>query len=271
MKKFKTKKNITKVRITGIIVFLLIMFIIISFYRLRSSHQKLVSNLLTEFSRDSTYNLSFLTSNLDELFNSYTFHNNNVLYQSKEQIIYLYNTHDEEKYADNLTIYKATELLQNNLSKLGIKTIQEKAKTSELLTTGLSLYNISRTFLENIMQKKHNVAYFIDIHRDSAVDTKIKINGKNYAKILFVLGLENKNYLKNKAIVLKMNDYLNTNYPGLSKGIYEKKGSGVDGVYNQDLSPNVILIEIGGILNNTEEVNNSTEIISLMLYHMLGD
>ena len=68
-----------------------------------------------------------------------------------------------------------------------------------------------------------------------------------------------------------MNDYLNKNYPGISKGIYEKKGSGVDGVYNQDLADNVILIEIGGIKNNINEINNSTEIISLMLYHMLGD
>ena len=72
-------------------------------------------------------------------------------------------------------------------------------------------------------------------------------------------------------VMEKMNNYLNDNYPGLSKGIYEKKGMGVDGVYNQDLDKNVLLIEIGGIDNNYEEVNNSTEILSLMIYHMFGD
>ena len=41
--------------------------------------------------------------------------------------------------------------------------------------------------------------------------------------------------------------------------------------YNQDLSQNVLLIEIGGIENNREEINNSTEILSLMIYHILGD
>ena len=271
MKKFKTKKEISKIRLILIMVFFLIMFIILSFFKLKKSHSNLVNISLRDFEHNSSYNIRFLTSNLDELFSSYNFQEKKVTYMENKPIIYLYNTHNEEKYNDNLSIYDATKLLKNNLTKLGIKTIQEENKPSELLHTGLSYYDISRTFIKNIMKKERNIAYFIDIHRDSVVDTTIKINGKNYAKILFVLGLENKNYLRNKAIMLKMNEYLNNNYPGISKGIYEKKGSGVDGIYNQDLSDNVILIEIGGVKNSIEEVNNSTEIISLMLYHMLGD
>ena len=37
------------------------------------------------------------------------------------------------------------------------------------------------------------------------------------------------------------------------------------------LKKNVIVIKIGGIKNNINEVDNSTEILSLMLYHMLGE
>lgn len=271
MKKFKTKRDINKVKIIVVIIVFLIIFIVISLFRLKQSYPNLTLNLLNSFTHNTPYNLRFLTSDLDDLFNSYSFYKKDVAYKEDKPIIYLYNTHDKEKYNDNTTIYEATKLLKNNLIKLGIETIQEEAKPSELLHTGLTYYNVSRTYIENMIKTNRNIAYFIDIHRDSVTDTTIKIDGKTYAKILFVLGLENKNYLKNKSHILKMNDYLNKNYPGISKGIYEKKGTGVDGVYNQDLADNVILIEIGGIKNNINEINNSTEIISLMLYHMLGD
>ena len=88
---------------------------------------------------------------------------------------------------------------------------------------------------------------------------------------MFVLGLENPNYQENKKVMEEMNNYLNIHYPGISRGIYEKKGQDVNGIYNQDFDKNVLLIEVGGIENKREEVYNSTEIIALMLYHIFGD
>ena len=271
MKKFKTRRNKNQIKIIIVIILFLVIFIIISFYKNTNSYKNLTNILLNSFDENTDkIKLSFLTSNLDNLFNDYSFYQRDEIYQKNKSTIYLYNTHDTEKYKDNKSIIEATTFLKNNLTKLGIQAIQEERRTSELVTTDLSYYDISRTFIKDVIIN-NNIAYFIDIHRDSANNTTIKIKDKNYAKVMFVLGLENKNYLKNKSLLLKMNDYLNKNYPGLSRGIYEKKGSNVDGVYNQDLSSNVILIEIGGIDNNLEEVNNSTEILSLMLYYMLGD
>ena len=88
---------------------------------------------------------------------------------------------------------------------------------------------------------------------------------------MFVLGLENENFKYNKEIITKINNYLNDNYKGLSRGIYEKSGQGVNGVYNQDFNKNVMLIEIGGINNDLTSVFNSTEIIAEALYYCLGD
>ena len=88
---------------------------------------------------------------------------------------------------------------------------------------------------------------------------------------MFVLGLENKNYKENKNLISKMNEYLNKFYPGLSRGIYEKSGKGVNGVYNQDFHKNVMLIEIGGVDSNLNSVFNSTEIIARALYDVIGD
>ena len=69
-----------------------------------------------------------------------------------------------------------------------------------------------------------------------------------------------------------LNNLFNKYYKGLYRGIYKKEGPGVDGIYNQDISPNSILIEVGGVDNNIDEVLNTTEAISNILYYYIkGD
>ena len=57
----------------------------------------------------------------------------------------------------------------------------------------------------------------------------------------------------------------------MSRGIYLKEGVGVNGIYNQDFSPNTILIELGGQDNTIEEVTNTINILSKILFELLGD
>ena len=128
--------------------------------------------------------------------------------------------------------------------------------------------------LENKKKEYGSLNYFLDIHRDSVNGniTTTEINGVKYAKVMFVLGLENENYLENKKVISEINNYLNLNYNGLSRGIYEKKGSGVNGVYNQDFNPNTILIEVGGVDNTIDEVYNTCEAISnILIKYLKGD
>ena len=275
MKRFKTKRKNNKLIILFFMIIFFIIFIVISFHKLNMNCTDLINYLLskTNFSNEKNNAvLAKLSSNLDYLIKPFYFNKKEELVIKEENpIIYLYNTHDTEKYSDNKSVIDASYLLQNNLKKLGITSLVEERKVSDLISTGLSNYNVSRNFILDIKEKNSDIKYYIDIHRDSVNNTSVTINNKKYAKILFVLGLDNPNYEENKKIISKLNDYLNNNYPGISKGILEKKGEGVDGVYNQDISKNVMLIEIGGIENNIEEVNNSTEIISLMLYNNLGD
>ena len=64
---------------------------------------------------------------------------------------------------------------------------------------------------------------------------------------------------------------LQEEYPTLSKGIYQKSGQGVNGVYNQDFHKHTILIEIGGYENTTSEVLNSTLAFSKVFMEVLHD
>ncbi len=270
MKKFKTKshhKFKTLFIVLEIIIFLLL-FVYLSFQKLNINCYDMVKILLSNFSFEKE-NLNVVKLyNLDYLIKNMAYQKEEETYTNNNQLIYLYNTHDNERYQDGSSVIDASTMLKNNLEKLGIKTYLENQKVSDYQLTNLSSYDISRNF---IMDRKEKYSYYIDIHRDSVNNTTIELNKKKYAKLLFVLGLDNPNYQENKKILEKMHQYLENNYPGLSKGIYEKQGVGVNGVYNQDLGSNVLLIEIGGVENNQEEINNSTEIIALMMYHMLGD
>jgi len=186
-------------------------------------------------------------------------------------IIYLYNTHQSEEYSPsnyaefsvNPTVIMNDYILEDIFNKNGYKTIVEEGSIKDILNTNNWNYNYSykasRIMMEDIAIKYPSLKYFIDIHRDSVSKDKttITIDGKDYAKVLFIIGLENSNYKDNLEFTEKINNKINELYPGLSKGIYKKEGPGVNGVYNQDFSSYTILIEVGGYENNTTEVLNT--------------
>ena len=200
-------------------------------------------------------------------------------------IIYIYNSHQLENYnSSNLDIYGITPnvlmtsyLLKEKLNSKGISTIVEDTNLTEFLSLNnwdhSGSYKASRIFILDKKNKYSTLKYFIDIHRDSVSKnmTTININGKDYARILFVVGLEHDNYKDNIKISEDLNNLFNKYYKGLSRGIYKKEGPGVDGIYNQDISSNSILIEVGGKDNNIDEVLNTTEAISNILYYYIKE
>ena len=189
-----------------------------------------------------------------------------------EPIVYLYNSHPTEEYlastyaefSVNPTVIINNYILEDILDKNNIETIVEEQSVTDILKNNnwkyYESYRASRILLEESIVKYPTLKYFIDIHRDSLEreKTTYQLNDKDYAKIIFIVGLENKNYQNNLELTERINQKLNEKYPGLSKGILQKKGAGVNGVYNQDFSPNTILVEIGGYQNNTTEVLNTT-------------
>ena len=194
-----------------------------------------------------------------------------VITEETLPLIYLYNSHQTEEYkasnyaefSVNPTIMMNDYILEDIFNKNGYKTIVEERSIKEILNKNnwnyTYSYKASRQLLEESIIKYPSLKYFIDIHRDSLPHDKttVNINGKDYAKVIFLIGLENENYQKNLEFTEKINNKMNELYPNLSKGIYKKGGPGVNGVYNQDFSPYTILIEVGGYENTTNEVLNT--------------
>lgn len=196
-----------------------------------------------------------------------------------EPIIYLYNTHQLENYSsDSLDIYgitpnvlMASYVLRENLNKLGLPTIVEEANMSEILAKNgwnyAYSYSASRSLIEEKKKNYSSLEYYIDIHRDSVGKnySTITIGDKVYAKILFVIGTEHSNWQANNNFVVSLDKLFNQYYPGLSRGIMKKQGFNVNGIYNQDVSPNCILIEVGAVENTIEEVYNTMNAIAVIL------
>lgn len=223
-------------------------------------------------------------SNLEELkkVSSYMADPNPV--DPENPIIYIYNSHQLENYSNtNLDIYgitpnvlMASYLLKEKLNNRGLSTIVEDSNLTEFLNLNgwnhAQSYNASRIFILDKKNRYPSLKYFIDIHRDSVSKdiTTVNIDGKDYARILFVIGLEHNNYEENIRTAESIEGIANKYYKGLSRGIYKKEGEGVNGIYNQDISPNSVLIEVGGVDNNIDEVLNTTEAISNILYYYIN-
>lgn len=288
MKRFKTKKQRRYSNVVLLIVFVIfiVFFLYLSSLRLEKSYEPFINYIYNSLgiSKDKNRNLlNYLMGNLDYLITDYMFYEEEVFVkkENSKPLVYIYNTHNQEEYKENnnynikATVITASYMLKDSLLKYNIESVVEERRVSdELKDKNYSdSYKISRNFLENAVLKNNQYEYFIDIHRDSVSKkyTEVVINDKKYARIMFVLGLENENFKYNKEIIMKINDYLNTNYKGISRGIYEKSGKGVNGIYNQDFHKNVMLIEIGGVDNDLESIFNSTQIIAEALYYIIGD
>ena len=168
-------------------------------------------------------------------------------------------------------------ILEDIFNKNNYKTIVEENSIKDILNKNnwkyYKSYNATRILLEENIIKYPTLKYFIDIHRDSLPKnrTTVKIDNKDYAKVLFLIGLENKNYEENLIFTEKINNKLNEYYKGLSKGILKKGGEGVNGVYNQDFNNRTILIEIGGYENTPTEVLNSAIAFSRCFMEVISE
>ena len=194
---------------------------------------------------------------------------------NNDPIIYVYNTHESEKY-NNYSVYDAAFLLSDKLNKEGIGTyFEEKSVTAFLSENNLKYYKSyqgSRKYLSEAKEKYNTIKYFFDIHRDSVGKSKstITVNGKSYAKVLFVVGTDNPNNASNKNNAEKLNRIIDSKVNGISRGILSHGGKGYNGVYNQDISDNVFLIEVGGPDNTKEEVESTIDIIYISIKEYIG-
>lgn len=65
--------------------------------------------------------------------------------------------------------------------------------------------------------------------------------------------------LKNFELAESLHKKLEEKYPGVSRGVVPQGGATNNGVYNQDLSENLLVLEIGGVDNTLEETYRTVQ------------
>lgn len=198
-----------------------------------------------------------------------------------KKVVFIYNTHNRESWISevpeakknvdlafhptkNMTL--VSEHFAKRLEKNGIGAQVSKVDIfSKLQQKKLSYslsYSESMKTVKEVMARNKDLTYFVDIHRDSLPrkNTTINIDGVDYARVYFIIGMRNKNWMKNEQFALQIHNELKKKLPGLSKGIYGKNSGNAE--YNQSVSPNSILIEIGGPENTLEECKRTADVLA---------
>ncbi|KZZ85993.1 MULTISPECIES: stage II sporulation protein P [Bacillaceae] len=200
----------------------------------------------------------------------------------EKKVVYIYSTHNTESYlplfknpskdpddafhkSANVTL--VGKMLADELEAQGVGTRFEQKDIQKILKDRKMKYSQSYTAARPVVQEAmtsgKDLAYLIDIHRDSRphAQTTVSIKGKPYAQLVFVVGGKNTNREKNIELAKSLHTKLSEKYPGLSKGVTLKiKNS--NGLFNQDLSGNSLLMEFGGVDNNMEELRNTTKAVA---------
>ncbi|AWB45435.1 stage II sporulation protein P [Paenibacillus sp. CAA11] len=200
--------------------------------------------------------------------------------KQKQKSILIYHSHPHESYnpllgsnsanpssaAKSKNVGMVGDFLAKELEKKGVGALHsfEDYMSSVKSYNYNYSYKYSRVTVKEALAQHEDLDYFIDIHRDSQrhKKTTITIDGVSYAQLYFIIGHGNPNWRKNEAFANSIHERIEKAYPGLSRGIWGKTSSQGNGEYNQSLSPNSVLIEIGGIDNTKEELERSSKVLA---------
>lgn len=199
-----------------------------------------------------------------------------------KDVVFLYNTHNRESFLPHLpdvtnpdkafhkevNIGKVSERFAQQLAADGIGSQQDHTDIMNVLNenewTYSQSYKASRPVVEEALANNKDIQYIFDFHRDSLPRDKTtkEVDGVPYAKILFVVGAEFPTFEKNLELATELHYLIEEQYPGLSRGVLTKEGAGTNGVFNQDMSDNALLIEFGGYENTLEELYRTSDVLA---------
>lgn len=184
--------------------------------------------------------------------------------------VYIYNTHQNEGYADGKTVMDAAAILGNALEEKGVHVVLETADFQAYAKNQGWDYNqsyqVSYNFLNDALVNYGGFDLIIDFHRDAIPREAsfIEIDGRTYAKLMPVVGGLGKNAEATKKIASTLSDIIDAKYHGIMRSTMVREA-----YYNQEVTDHMILIECGGDVNTFEEVKNSMGVLSEGIYDYL--
>lgn len=208
---------------------------------------------------------------------------------TSRKIALIYHSHNRESWLPELEGKdQPNEAFDGtvNVSLLGAR-LQEKLEESGVgavhsdtdYNTAIPSFNYNFSYkyssktVKEAMAVHRELTYLFDIHRDSQRrdNTTITIDGKDYAKLYFIIGQANPHWEQNEAFAQKIHEAMEAKLPGVSKGILTKGQKHGNGEYNQSLSPASVLIELGGVDNTLEENYRTIDALASVIAELVKE
>ncbi len=209
----------------------------------------------------------------------------------KNPEILIVHTHGSESYKnDNLNYYHETDSdrttdTQLNVVRIGEELSKELNKYGFKVTHAKDIndypsynksYNKTLEVINYHLKNNQNIQIVLDIHRDSIVKndgTKLKftskINNENVAQVMIVCGtnqagLENDTWQENLKFALKMQNYMETYYPGFARPLNLRQER-----FNTHATTGSMIIEVGTSGNTLQEALQSTKYLAKTIKEIL--
>jgi stage II sporulation protein P len=201
--------------------------------------------------------------------------------------VLIYHTHTTEAYLKSISelgsdlpsrltdqrynVLAVGDELAKLLKQDGIGVIHNG--TNHLAQGDIGAYGRSLETITNIIKGNPSIVMTLDIHRDGYGEGKklrsvVDIKGKSAAKIMFVVGtnynLQHPNWKENLKLALRLQKYLEDNYPGITRPIYISSNR-----YNEHVTNGSLIAEVGGDGNTISEATESMKYLANAIYEVL--
>lgn len=208
----------------------------------------------------------------------------NIKFSKSGPQILIMHTHTTESFIKKLEDVNKTNIAnwsldpEENVVRVGheLAELLRKKYGYEVLHNGTvhdypnydNAYTNAYKTITSYLKSYPSIKIVFDIHRDGLSKNQpklrltTKIDGKDVAKIMFVVGTNAKrsdhpNWKENLKLALKLQESLNKQYPGLARHVYISNN-----VYNQNLTTGSLIIEIGGDGNLLSECLESVKYLA---------
>lgn len=215
-----------------------------------------------------------------------------------EQVL-IYHTHTREAYmqspgyeykepkaepyrCDNFdyTVVHVGDVLAESLKAKGVGVVHNITE-HEQQELGTAYVRSLDTIQKLVEESNDQFNLLIDIHRDGYTegtedpdDHVVVIDGKRYAKFFVLIGTGEgqaggfsikPDWETNYQVAQALTTIANQEYPGLAEDVLIKKGR-----YNQHVTDNMILIEIGSNVTTMDEAERTAELLGEIIYKWLA-
>ncbi len=196
---------------------------------------------------------------------------------SGEPEVLIVHTHATESYLpqsggnfhsreEENTVRDVGNILAQALEKQGVAVVHDK--TLHDYPSYNNSYGRSYATTQELLKKYPSVKCVIDLHRDAiAAETPaatVSVGGRTCAKYSYVVSTGTTTYQSNLAFVKSLNEIAQSRYNGFTGKVIERSYK-----YNQDLSSQYILLEIGYNRNQIDDCRNTADIIGNVLGEVL--